>query len=62
MQDIKGAITALVTPMRDGQVDERSLIDLIEFQIQYRPLDSATGNRHNRRISNSQFRGTQTGY
>ena len=34
MQDIKGAITALVTPMRDGQVDERSLIDLIEFQNQ----------------------------
>ena len=34
MQDIKGAITALVTPMRDRQVDEKSLIDLIEFQIQ----------------------------
>jgi 4-hydroxy-tetrahydrodipicolinate synthase len=28
-----GAITALVTPMRDGKVDEKGLIDLIEFQI-----------------------------
>lgn len=33
MQPIRGAITALVTPMKDGQVDEKSLIDLIEFQI-----------------------------
>lgn len=33
MKPIYGAITALVTPMKDGQVDEKSLIDLIEFQI-----------------------------
>ncbi len=33
MQQIQGAITALVTPMRDGRVDEQGLIDLIEFQI-----------------------------
>jgi len=29
----KGAITALVTPFRNGQVDEKALRDLIEFQI-----------------------------
>ncbi len=33
MKQIQGAITALVTPMRDGRVDEQGLIDLIEFQI-----------------------------
>ena len=33
MKPIYGAITALVTPMKDGRVDEKSLIDLIEFQI-----------------------------
>jgi 4-hydroxy-tetrahydrodipicolinate synthase len=31
--DIKGAITALVTPMHNGVVDEESLRNLIEFQI-----------------------------
>lgn len=29
----KGAITALVTPFRNGQVDEKALRELIEFQI-----------------------------
>ncbi len=33
MKSIQGAITAIVTPMLDGKVDEQSLIDLIEFQI-----------------------------
>ena len=33
MKQIQGAITALVTPMREGRVDEQGLIDLIEFQI-----------------------------
>ena len=33
MEQIKGAITALVTPMRDGRIDEQGLVDLIEFQI-----------------------------
>ena len=33
MQQIKGAITALVTPLRDGRIDEQGLVDLIEFQI-----------------------------
>ena len=33
MKTIQGAITALVTPMLDGRVDEQGLIDLIEFQI-----------------------------
>lgn len=33
MQRIEGAITAMVTPMRDGHIDEQGLIDLIEFQI-----------------------------
>jgi len=33
MKQFEGAITALVTPMRDGRVDEQSLIDMIEFQI-----------------------------
>jgi 4-hydroxy-tetrahydrodipicolinate synthase len=30
---IHGALTAIVTPMRDGKVDEQSLTDLINFQI-----------------------------
>lgn len=30
---LKGAITALVTPMKDGMVDEQGLRDLVEFQI-----------------------------
>lgn len=34
MQPIQGAITAIVTPMLDGKVDEQGLVDLIEFQIQ----------------------------
>lgn len=29
----KGAFTALITPFRDGMVDEKALRDLIEFQI-----------------------------
>jgi 4-hydroxy-tetrahydrodipicolinate synthase len=29
-----GALTAIVTPFRDGEVDERALRDLVEFQIQ----------------------------
>ncbi len=33
MKPIQGAITAIVTPMLDGQVDEQGLVDLIEFQI-----------------------------
>ncbi len=33
MERFEGAITALVTPMRNGQVDEQGLVDLIEFQI-----------------------------
>lgn len=33
MERFEGAITALVTPMRDGHVDEQGLVDLIEFQI-----------------------------
>ena len=33
MKHIQGAFTALVTPMRNGKVDEKSLVDLIEFQI-----------------------------
>ncbi|NQS71357.1 MAG: 4-hydroxy-tetrahydrodipicolinate synthase [Desulfobulbaceae bacterium] len=34
MRPIQGAITALVTPMHNGHVDEKGLVDLIEFQIQ----------------------------
>ncbi len=30
----RGAITALVTPFKDGRVDENALRDLIEFQIE----------------------------
>jgi 4-hydroxy-tetrahydrodipicolinate synthase len=33
MERFEGAITALVTPMHNGQVDEQGLVDLIEFQI-----------------------------
>lgn len=33
MKRFEGAITALVTPMRNGRVDEQGLVDLIEFQI-----------------------------
>lgn len=33
MQPIQGALTAIVTPMHDGRVDEQGLVDLIEFQI-----------------------------
>lgn len=32
-KNIQGAFTAIVTPMRDGKVDEQSLTDLINFQI-----------------------------
>ncbi len=33
MERFEGAITAMVTPMRNGSVDEQGLVDLIEFQI-----------------------------
>nr|WP_321465907.1 4-hydroxy-tetrahydrodipicolinate synthase [uncultured Desulfobulbus sp.] len=33
MERFEGAITALITPMRNGHVDEQGLVDLIEFQI-----------------------------
>ena len=33
MHTIQGAITAIVTPMQDGRVDEQGMIDLIEDQI-----------------------------
>jgi len=33
MKRFEGAITALVTPMREGGIDEQGLVDLIEFQI-----------------------------
>ncbi|MCW5204076.1 MAG: 4-hydroxy-tetrahydrodipicolinate synthase [Candidatus Electrothrix communis] len=32
-KNLEGAFTAIVTPMRDGKVDEQSLTDLINFQI-----------------------------
>jgi 4-hydroxy-tetrahydrodipicolinate synthase len=34
MKKIQGAITAIVTPMRDGRVDEEGLTSLINFQIE----------------------------
>lgn len=34
MKRFEGAITALVTPMRAGVIDEQGLVDLIEFQIE----------------------------
>lgn len=34
MKMYKGAFTAIVTPFRNGQVDEQGFIDLIEFQIE----------------------------
>jgi len=33
MTEIKGAIVAIVTPFIDGVLDEKGLVDLIEFQI-----------------------------
>ena len=33
MRTIQGALTAIVTPMLDGRVDEQGLVDLIEYQI-----------------------------
>jgi 4-hydroxy-tetrahydrodipicolinate synthase len=33
MNTFQGALTALVTPMQNGGVDEKGLVDLIEFQI-----------------------------
>ena len=32
-KNFQGAFTAIVTPMQDGKVDEQSLTDLINFQI-----------------------------
>lgn len=34
MKNYRGAFTALVTPFRDGRVDEQGFVDLIEFQIE----------------------------
>ncbi len=34
MGTIQGAITALVTPMLNGRIDEQGMVDLIEFQIE----------------------------
>ncbi len=34
MKKFHGALTAIVTPFRDGKVDEQGFIDLIEFQIE----------------------------
>ncbi len=34
MEKYQGALVALVTPFKDGKVDEQGLIDLIEFQIE----------------------------
>ena len=33
MEKFHGALVAIVTPFKDGQLDEQGLIDLIEFQI-----------------------------
>ena len=32
--EYQGALVAIVTPFKDGKVDEAALIDLIEFQIE----------------------------
>lgn len=34
MEKYQGALVALVTPFKDGKVDEQGLVDLIEFQIE----------------------------
>ncbi len=34
MERFHGAITALVTPFIDGELDEKGLVDLIEFQVE----------------------------
>ena len=34
MKIYKGAFTAIVTPFKDGKVDEQGFIDLIEYQIE----------------------------
>ena len=34
MERFHGALTALVTPFIDGELDEKGLVDLIEFQIE----------------------------
>lgn len=34
MEKFQGALVALVTPFKDGKLDEQGLIDLIEFQIE----------------------------
>ncbi len=33
MKNYRGAFTAIVTPFRDGKVDEQGFVDLIEYQI-----------------------------
>ena len=33
MEKFCGALVALVTPFKNGEIDERGLKDLIEFQI-----------------------------
>ncbi|MFV0436729.1 MAG: 4-hydroxy-tetrahydrodipicolinate synthase [Desulfopila sp.] len=33
MQQFHGALTAIVTPFRNGEVDEQGFVDLVEFQI-----------------------------
>ncbi len=33
MEKFHGALVAMVTPFRDGKVDEQGIVDLIEFQI-----------------------------
>ena len=47
-----GALSALITPFRDGEVDERALRDLIEWQIQAASTASCHADRPaNRRRS-----------